>query len=401
MKEDWTKQMKQKLEGHKMSPPTGLWEGISQEVGLGLEAATKISTKSFVRWYWAVAAVVVVLVGFFALYQFDDNEPKVVANNENKTVPSNPVEEESGEAEKPKETLMADKPSIVDKPSEVPFKSSNPSLLALASNNTEEETSIEKITDETQYDTIVEAQQTVPEETKSETHPPKQTYLPDVIEPNTTALQSEYSSRWTFGLGGANGLLLANNSDSQPFNGNYIGEFHTIEDANYYKGNNDKNTKTSIVSKHNIPLRLGISLQYQLNNRLALYSGISYTYLKSEISVPLYNNSYDQKLSYLGIPFGISWQIWSANQISIYLSGGTMIEKCISAKVTDGKLNVYPWQWSVNASVGAEYKIIRQLGIYLEPSLGYYFDDGTSLEHYYKERPLAPSIQFGLRFHLK
>ena len=34
MKEDWTKQMKQKLEGHQMTPPEGLWEGISNQMGL-------------------------------------------------------------------------------------------------------------------------------------------------------------------------------------------------------------------------------------------------------------------------------------------------------------------------------------------------------------------------------
>ena len=388
MKENWKEQMKQKLEGHKMPPPAGLWEYISQEVGLESEAATENPTKSFVRWYWAIAALVVALLGFFALYQFDNNEPKVIANNDSKTVSSNPPEKKSEEAERTEEPLMAD----------------TPSLLALASNNTEAETSIEEPADEPQNETIVETQQPVLEETMTETNQPKQTNLPDIIEPSTTALQSECSNRWTIGLAGSNGLLLANNSDTQPLNldqGYYNGDFYSIGNSNSYKGSNDKESKTDIVSKHNIPLRLGISLQYRLNNRFALYSGISYTYLKSEISVPLYNNSYDQKLSYLGIPLGISWQIWFTEHMSIYLSGGTMIDKCISAKVTEGKLDSHPWQWSVNASVGAEYKIIRQLGIYLEPSLGYYFDDGTSLEHYYKEHPLAPSIQFGLRFHLK
>lgn len=388
MKENWKEQMKQKLEGHKMPPPAGLWEYISQEVSLESEAATENPTKSFVRWYWAIAALVVALLGFFALYQFDNNEPKVIANNDSKTVSSNPPEKISEEAERTEEPLMAD----------------TPSLLALASNNTEAETSIEEPADEPQNETIVETQQPVLEETMTETNQPKQTNLPDIIEPSTTALQSECSNRWTIGLAGSNGLLLANNSDTQPLNldqGYYNGDFYSIGNSNSYKGSNDKEYKTDIVSKHNIPLRLGISLQYRLNNRFALYSGINYTYLKSEISVPLYNNSYDQKLSYLGIPLGISWQIWFTEHMSIYLSGGTMIDKCISAKVTEGKLDSHPWQWSVNASVGAEYRIIRQLGIYLEPSLGYYFDDGTSLEHYYKEHPLAPSIQFGLRFHLK
>ena len=59
-----------------------------------------------------------------------------------------------------------------------------------------------------------------------------------------------------------------------------------------------------------------------------------------------------------------------------------------------------PLQWSVNTALGAEYQPTKQLGIYLEPSLGYYFKDNTPLEHYYKEHPLSPAIEFGLRWHL-
>jgi hypothetical protein len=78
-----------------------------------------------------------------------------------------------------------------------------------------------------------------------------------------------------------------------------------------------------------------------------------------------------------------------------------LIEKCIKAEATNGDVDEQPWQFSLNAAAGAEYNITRQFGLYLEPALGYYFNDGTSLQHYYKEHPLAPSIQFGLRLHLK
>jgi hypothetical protein len=81
-----------------------------------------------------------------------------------------------------------------------------------------------------------------------------------------------------------------------------------------------------------------------------------------------------------------------------------MLEKCISAsfdnKRSDDIYEKKPWQWSLNAAAGVEYSFTPQLGVYLEPSLGYYFDDGTQLEHYYKEHPLAPSINFGLRFNI-
>ena len=162
-------------------------------------------------------------------------------------------------------------------------------------------------------------------------------------------------------------------------------------------------TMADVEAKHHIPLRLGLSLQYQLNNRLALLSGISYTYLKSEFSVPQHSNlDYDQELNYVGIPVGLSYKLLATDHFNIYVAGGTLIEKCVSAKVSiDGEIKSRPWQLSINASAGAEYNFTRQFGLYLEPSLGYYFNDGTSLEHYYKEHPLAPSVQFGLRLHLK
>ena len=151
-------------------------------------------------------------------------------------------------------------------------------------------------------------------------------------------------------------------------------------------------TKTEYVSDHHLPIRLGVSLNYHLSTRLALLTGINYTYLYSEFKIPLYSKvSYEQKLHYLGIPLGLSYQLWASNSFQIYLSGGLMLEKCLNEK---------PWQWSVEAAAGIEYSIVRQLGLYLEPSLGYYFKDGTSFDHYYKEHPLAPSIEFGLRLHL-
>ena len=68
-----------------------------------------------------------------------------------------------------------------------------------------------------------------------------------------------------------------------------------------------------------------------------------------------------------------------------------MLEKCLNEK---------PWQWSLGAAAGAEYSFTSHVGVYLQPSLSYYFNDGTSFEHYYKEHPLAPAIEFGLRLHV-
>ena len=215
--------------------------------------------------------------------------------------------------------------------------------------------------------------------------------LPD--EWTTDDSPRESSPNWSLGINASGGLLASNNS--QRMGRLYYDSFANEEAFNSISSSFDKNlpyTMAEYVSEHHLPIRLGLSLNYQLSPRLALLSGISYTYLYSEFKIPLYSNaSYDQKLHYLGIPLGLSYQLWTASRFQLYLSGGLMLEKCLNEK---------PWQWSVEASAGIEYSLVRQLGLYLEPSLGYYFKDGTSFDHYYKEHPLAPSIEFGLRLHI-
>ena len=192
-------------------------------------------------------------------------------------------------------------------------------------------------------------------------------------------------------MNASGGLLAANTSQKTGYSN------EKIKEENY--GSNA--SATNYVSEHHLPIRFGLSVNYQLTPSLALHSGISYTYLYSEFSVPLDKNvNYDQKLHYLGIPLGITWQLWSANHFRFYVSGSMMLEKCVSGKMDGYSVSQKPWQWSVEAAAGAEYTFTPQFGFYLEPSLGYYFNDGSSLKHYYKEHPWTPSLEFGLRLHL-
>ena len=397
MKEDWTKQMKQKLEGHKTTPPAGLWEGISNQ--MGLEPTPTPKPTIIRRWYWAAAAVVLALVGFFAFYDFNDNQPKLEAKSEVEIKPRPAIQDVDNEPTIPEEAPVSEKPLSPTKHS---FLKVQPTLLAqtnIQQIDIEETDKQEEVIEE-QPATSVEEKS----EAKTEIKQKKQTYLPDVIEPTTTASYSDDSSKWTIGLAGSNGLLLAANNYVNSMNKQPL--YNDASPAEYYTSSiNDiakAYTYTDVESKHHIPLRLGLSLQYQLNDRLALLTGINYTFLKSEFSYPQHQHlNFNQKLSYLGIPIGLSWKIWSSKHFNIYLAGGTMLEKCVKAEVSEGDIDTHPWQCSINAAAGAEYNFTRQFGVYLEPSLGYYFNDGTKLEHYYKEHPLAPSLQFGLRLHLK
>ena len=381
MKEDWTDQLRKKLEGHEVTPPEGLWEDICKELGIEPEPESKPAANK--RLYWAAAAAILALVGFFAVYHHHEDDS-----------PGNPEVKELAKV-------------LDSKPTE-DTKGSGTSVLSYRA-RTQKRTQkcLTPLCPETVADDPVQTPKT-----QNTQKTPKTQRAPETLEPLEPRIRhKETSSKWSLGLNASGGLLAANSVQTARFYNNYkdmhsdhIGKVNGLE----YEAADNSHAYydlADIVWKHRLPVRFGLSVQYQLNDHLALLSGINYTYLYSECSVPLYRNiDYDQKLHYLGVPLGIVWQLWSTNHFRIYLAGSTMLEKCISSEISDQTSQTVegpkPWQWSVQAAAGAEYQFTPQFGIYLEPSLGYHFDDGTSLQHYYKEHPFAPSLEFGLRLHL-
>lgn len=390
MKDSWEEQLRRKLEGHRKTPPAGLWEGISREMGLTVEPVRKPVTIR--RWWWVAAAVVLVLVGFFVFHESrDSGQLSQQANNVSHQPAPHQVTSHQPTSPQPKVVS-----SVAQKPqAETP-------LLATSDLVKENQSSVaEPQIEEMSYDSPTEVQQTPNEPEAKQLVDNSNEILAPQYESVPKHTTHSSSGKWSVGLNASGGLLAANNVDVRREHAhadytNYSSEKTVIPVVPEYATHNN-----NYSASHHLPVRFGLSAQYQLNSNLALLGGVSYTRLYSEFSLPQYKLNYSYKLHYLGIPLGVVWQLWSISNLKFYVSGGVMLEKCLSAD-TEGGINVSekPWQWSIDAAVGAEYGFTRHLGFYLEPSLGYYFDDGTSLEHYYKEHPLAPSIEFGLRLHL-
>lgn len=389
MKGSWEEQLRRKLEGHKVAPPEGLWEDICKELDVRDHSTNR-------RWYYAAAAALLAVAGFFAVYQLNNN-------NETKELT---VKSEMIAPEKPDTPASEDKVDDKLALASINHKVSKEDNLTKCQTPCDLEPSAPEPEPESDDDLNKDVlQESDSEEPVTEPQPKKpvddpRTYQLPSSEPSPK--RNETSDRWSLGLTASGGLLAANNSVNT--NLLYYKNVNSIDYTFYGITSQFSNAQTEFVWKHRLPLRFGLSVHYQLNDRLSLLSGISYTYLYTECSIPLYNINYNQKLHYLGIPIGMVWQLWSSGHFRLYLSGSVMLEKCINAsfdyKSSDGVDIEKPWQWSLNAAAGAEYSFTPQLGVYLEPSLGYYFDDGSNLEHYYKEHPLAPSISFGLRFNL-
>ena len=416
MKEDWAEQLRRKLEGHEMAPPDGLWERICERMEaegypMGLKPEPVRQKPAINKWWWAAAAAVLALVGCFVVYEMSDNEQPLQADAEVQQQPSLSPSPEPG---------LAQQPSTQQQEGIVSTRSH--SLISRALSLRPNPCSPDSAMPESRIcspDTITHQEDPTEEQKPQDHQTDKPTIQPSpqfqtLGSPESHVSRTKHSSgsgQWSIGLNASGGLLAVNNSvraDKLYLGGTgSYGEFSYWDTASSDKSySQDVSSSTPYVltehiSKHRLPLRLGLSLQYQLNPRLALLSGISYSRLYSEFSFPLYPNiGIGQRLHYIGIPFGVAWQLWEANRFRIYLSGGALVEKCVSVDLDGYYSGKKPWQWSVNAAAGAEYAFTPLLGAYIEPSLGYYFSDGTQLEHYYKEHPLAPSIEFGLRMHL-
>ena len=168
--------------------------------------------------------------------------------------------------------------------------------------------------------------------------------------------------------------------------------------------------------EHKRPITLQILLSRQLSKRLSLETGLSYTRLNSTIttgSTEAYIQE-EQRLHYLGIPLSLGLVWYSKAHLSLYSSAGLMLELPISAKndishVSRADMDVttfrksasldVPCQWSTSLGVGLQYDFTPHIGVYLEPSLQYFFHDGSDIKTYRTEHPLQVTLPLGIRFH--
>lgn len=164
--------------------------------------------------------------------------------------------------------------------------------------------------------------------------------------------------------------------------------------------------------RHRLPVHAGASIAYRINDRVSVETGIAYSYLSADIheGSDSYYFAGEQSLHYVGIPVGVRVRAMSWKNFDIYVGAGFEADKCVSgtikkAYVINGQtrddghesISIRPLQWSVNAGAGVQYNFSSMVGIYAEPGLSYYFDNGSNIETIYSEKPLNFNLNIGLR----
>lgn len=150
--------------------------------------------------------------------------------------------------------------------------------------------------------------------------------------------------------------------------------------------------------EHHLPISVGLSVRKALPKGFSVETGLTYTLLSSDISLPGNKKMQSQKLHYIGIPLRANWNFFEKKLFTFYVSGGGLVEKCVSGRVAGENLNVKPLQFSVAGAVGAQYNANQHIGIYVEPGVSYFFDDGSSVQTIRKETPFNFNLQAGVRF---
>lgn len=168
--------------------------------------------------------------------------------------------------------------------------------------------------------------------------------------------------------------------------------------------------------KHRQPIKVGVSVRFELTDRLALESGLSYSYLSTDIASGDDKAGYktEQKLHYIGVPLNVNYNIWRNDYFDVYASAGGTAEFCVSGnsstesisgnsvtRRTETDVRDNRPQWSANVSAGVQYNFNNIMGVYMEPGVSYYFNNGSNVSTIYKDKPFNFNLNVGLRLTIR
>ena len=422
MKKQWNKDMRDQLKDFPKKAPEGLLDDIKSEMMRRGLSPSPVADKpkhlypQVFRRVASAAAVLLILLGLSLLWKKPATLP-VVSEYPDVYVTEKKTQEEKSLAI-PSASLIAKAEKKVVSPS--------------AQTNVKEEENTALQEEEAKDKEEKQPQDKETQETKKEYTPtsskPKWTYNVSKRKKSSFSIGIHYSgvvaqSDLRMGKGDydllapppCNPITPPNSNGGAPENPDYSNGADTTSVAlsrglhSVYNIYNFSGRAT-----HHLPVKFGLSLRYVLNERWNLQSGLTYSYLASDLEETRMEDKYDikQKLHYLGIPLQVGYRIWEGKQFRSYIAFGGQVEKLVSGKATirHSKKNLLQdtstqnvsdkkLLFSALASIGAEYMLGNDFSLYVEPGIHYYFKNGNRLQTHYNEQPLNINLTVGFRFH--
>ena len=398
--EEWIKRLSDHLADFEAPVPDDLWNKI--EARLPKELVTKKpkahTIPLWVRWT-AAAALVGILVGTTVLLWPKHEEiptaPMASVTKESDIMPMEWAKMDESEPASPTSVRMA-KPVFTEP------------AIAEAVIAEADKAEADKV-DRSEISPKVHSEQpsveSSPAEEKRTTEPSQQMLIRELdqkiadykVQHKRRVAVSLYASNGFGNLSNRNGVLMSDEMLASYDYDSRLGRSSTRSGDPVFLANYEER------QKYYQPISFGLTANFPISSRLSLTSGVVYTRLRSDFTNIANYFTYQNQttLHYIGIPLNMQYHVWQWHGLNVYATAGGQADFNVKARLEeDGmeyEMRKDRTQWSVGGALGVQYNIIPQLGLYVEPGIKYYFDNGSNIRNYFKYRPTNFNLQIGLR----
>ena len=385
------------LEGGQEEVPARVWDAVSER--LDEAAAAKGRSKTVALWWRrtgiAVAAMAAAVAGIVVLNRPETSDIVPAASDSSMIAVAEP------------KVIMVEEIENIIQEGAIVSKTSGAKLMAYAPEIREASPIEELIEESVQTPAVEPAKEYAAEKKTPEAVNPaeEKVYFPEVWEDEETQSRRVKTAFTVSGITGA--------SSSQNSSGTGINRAPAVILAP---------TKTSIREKENqpkygLPVSVGAGVKFEFTPKWSLGVGLNYTNLSRTFSGTythvneagaidnIVNSDIRNSQHYLGIPVNAYYNIVDSKHVNFYTYAGGTVEKCLSDKynvLSDKIIHKEPAkgvQLSANLGLGAEFMIGEHAGLYIDPSVRYYFDcdQPRSIR---TAQPLMFGVELGFRFRL-
>ena len=402
---DWTEQLRQRLNDAEVPAPENLWDSISQQLDAqsqqldaqgqqqdaeDAQVAKKPHRVALLP--WAAAASVVLIAGVGMWWQLRSNTPDIamlepaphpITLTDNKAVVAD------ASAANTKASAANSHISTTSTHAMLAYKDN---ALAPTASNKEEVMALTMAEQEVQNEPIAEGAQRTTQTQAAHTayHLPRTQHRAS-------------NTRWQVGVGTAGNMNRYKSSG--PIYVNSLSAVNTEYADNEMFRVSPYEQDTKDVTHHDMPISIGFTASYSVTPRIALASGLVYTLATSSFQHGASMPKETQTLHYVGIPLNLSYTVWGNSWLRTYIMAGAQADMNVKATLkADGhKSNIDNdrAQFSVTGGAGVQLNVAQQLGVYVEPGVRYYFDNGSAVQTIFKEHPTNFSLQVGLRWNIE
>lgn len=406
-KNDWTKDLRNHLADYQVPVEEDkLWASIQQSLAQQEKKARIIAIRR-----WSVAAAACAVLGVCGTYWYLHPNGETVQMSQEAAVASRLSSDNSQMA--PHHSPSASHPTlhVLKEAFLGKYNQAAPEMVAMASVDETASTPIETAS------APVETQQTDTDGEELKEATPQDTEKRKKIQgasnsftrnsasdfAKNSSSSTHHTLGWNMKVYAENGLVVNPSlpkDDAMAGGGQYNSPMMNpmLEYANL-----QSKVPRKIEENHHRPVALGLQVGVRVSPRITLTTGVVYTKATSDFKSDDFEAT--QTLHYVGVPLGVNYEVWGTKRLHTYVTVGGEGDVNVANKTErngeDEETRKDRMQWSSNASVGVQYDIAKEIGLYVEPGMKYYFDNGSEIRNTFKDKKLNFSFQLGLRWNLK